>query len=507
MDENTTPKKVATNDTPTIPEEKGLVFGMQISAKEDTSSSPAPSATPISIPPPKKEEGEISESKPPIMIPPLVEMPPLSSFEKTPLATPAGPIIPVSIPILEKQKEEHAEPIIPTKPESSSLPNIPQKHASPDIPKKEEKKLAPTEQSKTLTPTISEKEIEHLKASAHPINIPKPARKPPNEGLVSAPSNFSKGEPVPATAIKAPIVPAQNAANTAGGIVEIPTLRTYKQDVTSAIKDQKTSLVRMVLEERKSNAKKDFELSPTSRKNFPIIILSIFFLVLTAGVLYFAFFKAEDKKDALLSMRVTPLISTETNKEIPIDELTSGQLTDLISYEISIGKIRLDTLEYLFFTKKTVSQGEGGVFETKEIVPVKDLLRLLNLPIPDMLARTLKPDYMLGVHAFNNNQAFLILKTDYYDTAFAGMLSWERSMHKDLLPLFGRKNRLTDLENSHWGDLILKNKDMRVLKYPSGDIALLYAFKDQKTIIISTSQDTFFKISDLFDLSQGRKIQ
>ena len=45
---------------------------------------------------------------------------------------------------------------------------------------------------------------------------------------------------------------------------------------------------------------------------------------------------------------------------------------------------------------------------------------------------------MIGVYSWNGNQPFIILKTDSYENAFAGMLSWEKNIAGDLSALFPR---------------------------------------------------------------------
>jgi len=107
---------------------------------------------------------------------------------------------------------------------------------------------------------------------------------------------------------------------------------------------------------------------------------------------------------------------------------------------------------------------------------------------------------MFGVHSFNRNQPFVILQTDYYETAFAGMLKWEPDMSRTLLSLFGNAKLGNSLSKRTWADLTTKNKDLRVLYNFDGSIALVYMFKDTNTVIISTNTDTLFKISDAFDL-------
>ena len=39
---------------------------------------------------------------------------------------------------------------------------------------------------------------------------------------------------------------------------------------------------------------------------------------------------------------------------------------------------------------------------------------------------------MLGIHRYPENQTYLIFKTDSYESAAAGMLSWENNLEEDM---------------------------------------------------------------------------
>ncbi len=72
------------------------------------------------------------------------------------------------------------------------------------------------------------------------------------------------------------------------------------------------------------------------------------------------------------------------------------------------------------------------------------------------------------------------------------MLEWEKSMARDLFPLFGEAN--TEFYEKKFEDLTIKNKDMRVILDKNREILLLYSFLGRNTIIITTSKDTLDEI-------------
>lgn len=292
--------------------------------------------------------------------------------------------------------------------------------------------------------------------------------------------------------------------NVSGGLAP---LRTYRQDVAGVMRDQKTSLVRLVLEEQKERNKREQEISPTSHKNLPLIILSVFFLFSSVGLVYYIYFQINPIDHTLSDLQVTPLIFVEKNKEVSVDGKGSPDTQKEIASLIKDEGLKVDVIEYLFFTETLSAQTPNGAVQKKNLILSDRFFETLGIKTPPMFLRSLRPDFMLGIHSFNKNQPFLILKTDYYDNAFAGMLGWENKLAEDLLPVFGEASLVPELSQRKWGDTVIKNKDTRTLRNFDGSIALVYVFKDQHTLIITTSEDTLLEVSRRLDLTQEKQTQ
>jgi hypothetical protein len=97
-------------------------------------------------------------------------------------------------------------------------------------------------------------------------------------------------------------------------------------------------------------------------------------------------------------------------------------------------------------------------------------------------------------------EPYLLLKTKDFDTAFAGVLGWERTLSGDLAPLFGEPvvssfdptaRTDTQLREAFFKDEIVSNKNARVLLDEKGNERIVYAFTDRNTLIITTTPDAF----------------
>ena len=152
------------------------------------------------------------------------------------------------------------------------------------------------------------------------------------------------------------------------------------------------------------------------------------------------------------------------------------------------------------------------------LVDGQAFLSTLAPNIPEGLLRTIDTkQYLLGIHSFDENQSFLILKVDAYEQAYSGMLAWERTMRIELSPLFTR-NISPRIETTHvtpalvatsststpptppppapvgFVDRIVENHDARVIQNEWGDLLLLWTFLDRTTIVITTNEHTLREI-------------
>jgi hypothetical protein len=182
-------------------------------------------------------------------------------------------------------------------------------------------------------------------------------------------------------------------------------------------------------------------------------------------------------------------------------------------------------------------------------VSAPEFLQTLAPQIPPELVRTIEPQMLLGVHSYDENQAFMLLKADSYETAYSGMLAWEATMQSDLSPLFTRTPAVhlrpdvvpglpiatttattsatasttaatstkqatttastasttpasttpalpaaTPFVQTKFVDQVVENRDARVVLGPEGDILLLWVFLDRSTILITTNDATLREV-------------
>ncbi len=147
------------------------------------------------------------------------------------------------------------------------------------------------------------------------------------------------------------------------------------------------------------------------------------------------------------------------------------------------------------------------------------LVKSLALPAPDLLLRNITEDSTVGViHEGGETRAFFALRVSSYERTFAGMLTWEPLMMRDLgllYPLYPEdviEEPVVDLSASttpkvasttprivpapavsrgRFEDTVVANRDVRILRDTRGRSLLLYGYADKETLVIARNEASF----------------
>lgn len=314
-------------------------------------------------------------------------------------------------------------------------------------------------------------------------------------------------------------------------------IRTYKDDISMLIEKRKTSFVGAVAAEANRRAKTveatEQQLAPKKRKsivNYLLIAGAFIFVLIGLGVVGYAYLTRDKGVGTVPASALPKLVFSEHQEVLDITGMNRRTLITVLNGKRTSNNLRLGSIEQYYPTVK------GGAGAPRLLTGV-EFLKQLDVAIPGTLSRTLAGSMMLGLHGFNGNQYFLILKVNDYERGFAGMLEWEKTIEADLFLPFGitriQKTALPvtaptstpitsasttatttkkvdptaptttetvssvttdDFIARAFVDIVVKNINARALKRDDGTIALLYAFPDKNTIIIASTESTLIEI-------------
>jgi hypothetical protein len=286
----------------------------------------------------------------------------------------------------------------------------------------------------------------------------------------------------------------QKKAEEVGSRHTLKSLRTFESDIAEALKKQKTSMVQIALAEHHAETAKNEVAKQEEKKSSAFLLGSIALIVLSLVMIGIGGWYIFTGKGitSILGPQVTPLVYTEKTYELKGDELTTATLRATLAQEITQVTLSPDTIEYLYVTE-LITPIDTNENPYRSIVSTERFFTLTDNSAPDWMIRSLGDEFMLGIHAWNGNQVFFLFTVPNFDIAFSNMLSWEKDIPDDILPLIGWAGDRT-VYTRPWEDLLVRNQDIRVLRDSTGNIVLAYTFFGSETLILATSIDTIDEV-------------
>ncbi|MBP9701644.1 MAG: hypothetical protein KBD47_01525 [Candidatus Pacebacteria bacterium] len=316
------------------------------------------------------------------------------------------------------------------------------------------------------------------------------------------------------------------------GVGGIKSLRTFQGDVAEALGKNTTTVAQMAIAENVRKAEGEVkafqaaQASQSTQQNQPAqqvpppmtirppevitngpapvehsgggrkIILTLFSILLLSGGIFGGLYFYSKSPLANLQLPDTPtktgyrgLLASNTQKKVVLGTLVDKRLEDLLAYEKTAARLEQDQVSELYFTKGPESQ--------PTLITAEEFISLSTTRSPETVRRSLLTRFMFGFHKTSATiEPYLVLKTEFFQNTFTGMLKWEPDLYADT------KTWLSDkqvIDANTFEDRILKNKDVRILKDTSGNIAIIYGFLDRETLLITTNEETFLEIIDRFE--------
>ena len=282
-------------------------------------------------------------------------------------------------------------------------------------------------------------------------------------------------------------------------------LETYQSDIEKYVRSQNISSIQVAAaeEDRRTKNAQSIEVSPKKEASFGVlralaIMGGILFIIAATGAGVYSYIKLQP----VLQPRdpVAPYISIDSTVDIPLaqniarSEMMNSLVVAKTQVHISNGLLAQLRVWSGSSTQETTQQTAQNFFSA------------LTPNIPPELLRTLQPEFLLGVHATESNQPFLLFSVDSYQGGYAGMLLWEKTMQQDLSPLFTYTSSERTANQtpptidpsrvleSPYIDTILDNHDVRAITNTKGEISFLWTFLDRTTVLITTNPATVHEV-------------
>ncbi len=283
----------------------------------------------------------------------------------------------------------------------------------------------------------------------------------------------------------------------------VRSIHTYKEDIASSVKGGAsiTSIAAAENARRVERLGEDAAASETSR-NVVIIAISVS-LILIGGVGgWYAYSVYRERNKVVVEQVQHDPVQAEKITDITAKSGAENFSVQLYN-AVRNSSAPLNSVERLIpISSETITAADGS--EKTVALTTSQFFETIKANLPDTLLRSFDSTFYLGLNAIHGNQPFLILKTNSFDSVLAGMFRWEPMMIRDLQGIFLRpSDRVapplytigTSTASYRFEDAILQNKEIRAVRDLKGNVVLLYAFLDTKTLIITSDEETLKDVS------------
>lgn len=279
-------------------------------------------------------------------------------------------------------------------------------------------------------------------------------------------------------------------------------LRTYERDIAESIRKTDASLVSINLAEQKRNEEKGISkgvvVEKTEKYAQKSIVLIISLVLLVAGIGLGAILWIIYKEEPVVVQHVpVSLITTDSRTELEV----SGKTPALLATEIEAEKSK--SIESDKLSRLILLDSIAGI---KSHASPELFFKVFGQSAPSSLHRALGKEWLIGFHNIGTNEPFAFFSVDSFDNAFDGMLRWEKDMAQNLGTVFVKPGTIipevTAISGTGFEDVVIRSKDVRVLKDSIGNDVVLYSFLDTKNLVITTNEKTFKEILNRFFASQ-----
>ncbi|MEX0934742.1 MAG: hypothetical protein WDZ70_00245 [Candidatus Paceibacterota bacterium] len=273
-------------------------------------------------------------------------------------------------------------------------------------------------------------------------------------------------------------------------------VHTYEDDANKALKEKGGSVASIAVAEQKRRGERGETRPqpPTRWKKYLVRTITIILFLGGVGVLGYLYLQSRDPGTTTQQQEQAIIFADEIQRQ-NVSNLTAFELRNTIESFIA-EEIPEDTVRELRLTRDIEVEEE-----TVQVALTPDeLIARVDLERRAPLARALGDRIMITSVGSAESGSAVIADVSSYDSAFASMIRWEPNIADDLYFLLPpqKSNISTSTETgtpqTGFVDIIIENRDARVLYDENGEIMLLYSFPRTDILVISTSDSVYREV-------------
>lgn len=255
----------------------------------------------------------------------------------------------------------------------------------------------------------------------------------------------------------------------------LPRIRTYAADMSKVIKTRGETLATIVGAEKR-NPEKLLKSEAEQKRDRNTLLFGVGAVALI-----------------ILGIAAIALVSIVVSNNTPEPEITESIIFPNRSITIERDSEGVSIHDQLATLRAETDMSLGEIARlivTQNGLPLSPQEFASQFGFPSSLTREVT-DIMVGIHAFDRNQPFIILNIQAYDRSFNAMLATEAELGRLLNKFFAPHNTSVSSPGLQFEDAIIRNIDVR----QSGDSwPILYSYPERNTLVITTNEFTLREI-------------
>lgn len=262
-------------------------------------------------------------------------------------------------------------------------------------------------------------------------------------------------------------------------------VQTYAEDMAEVLGADREGLIKKIIHEEEDKEMEKKNLSPDSKKNQALVILSLILILLATTLIAYLLLK-KDINTVEIPPQFTPIVFTDKTGFFDITLLSKESIMEKVSSEKDGTELKNGGIEGIYLV------------ENKKIIGLQRFMTLIKGSLIFKTENPFNDNFLMGAASEENSSTqdprggdfFILLKVSSFEDIFGDMRNWERKMFADLYGFFGVDLNIDTkyLLTKNFEDGIIQNKNARILYDQNNKIILMYVFVDDHYLLITGTE-------------------
>lgn len=321
-----------------------------------------------------------------------------------------------------------------------------------------------------------------------------------------------------------------------GGEIILNRVSTYQDAVKEALRTQTVSSASLLMAEdrrRKTAEAAEANESIKTPKNRWLLISTVILLVAGLATLSFVIISRNNQTQTDTTRSITSTKFFESNETVELASANLARNTLSKLQQVLASPLGQNIIQQIIITKEVVADPTSAYTLTKPVpYTTDDFLALIKARVDTSFNRSVDQMFFLGNHGLATNETFILFKINDFDTVFATMFAWEKSLPDDIMPIFPKvlgavvedetKINTVSIDQPSsattststvtqatgtttpqlpqrttaglFSDEVVSNSDARVIKDVKRKVIFFYAFIDEEYLFIGTKPQTLTEV-------------